>query len=737
MRLCAVILTFALAGVAQAQNIVLISVDTLRADHLPAYGYRRISTPAIDRLRGRGALFSTCISSVPLTLPSHCSILTGLYPPHHGVRDNGGFYLSENDLTLAEVLSRSGYSTAAFVGAFVLAGRFGLNQGFDLYDDDFDLSMFENQALDAIQRRGGEVMARALGWIDRQRGHRFFAFIHLYDPHSPYEAPEPFLSRYRGQEFGLYDGEIAYVDSLIAELIDHLDSRSDTTAVVFTSDHGEGLGEHGEGAHGYFVYDSTIRVPLIISAEGVHPGATVSSLVRTVDIFPTILEIAGVASPPGTDGKSLLGLAAGRREEARLAYAESLYPQFHYRWAPLRAARSASMKYIETTSPELYKLDADAGEKRNVYSVSAPPQLEGYLRDNEAGDRSPRAAVAPDQQTLDALQALGYIGAQLPAQATHPLPDPKDKLPLFNLLRLASDDSLKKDYGSALEKIDAVLRQDRDVIEAHLLQGNIRYKQSRFDLALSSYKAALAIEPAYVPALYGSGLCQKELGQIAAADETFTALHRIDPRNARAVFTLGDLAFERERYDQAAVFFRQALALGSDAPQTHKRLGDSLVALGRLDEAESEYRATASLKPMLPGLHYGMALLAEAHHDVSAAEAEYRQELRTNPAHIESMFNLGILLMKSNRSSESLVLFRECAAGRPKWAQGKIFLAKAIADSSGSLLEAEKIAREGITLAEDVSTRRFGHLVLADILNAMGRAVESQQEMQEAGQLQQ
>lgn len=714
-----------------AQNVVLISVDTLRFDHLPAYGYTRVSTPAIDSLARRGARFDTCIASVPLTLPSHCSILTGKYPPHHGVRDNGGYYLPPSERTMAEMLHEGGYETGAFVGAYVLDGRFGLNQGFDYYFDEFDLSSYENQAFDAIQRPGGEVMDRALKWIDARGAKKFFAFIHLYDPHSPYEAPEPYVSRYRGQQYGLYDAEIAYVDSQIGLLVERLGSRLDSTTIVFTSDHGEGLGDHGEGAHGYFVYDSTIRVPLIVVSKNVRPGTVVSDLVRTVDLLPTVVELAGIAPPDGIDGKSLLPLLAGHPDHRRIAYAESLYPQLHYRWAALRCARILTEKYVQTTRPESYDLTVDPGEVRSVFTGAPPPAMKAYL-DEVSTKELPASRVSTDPETLDALRALGYASAPLPSSEAAPLPDPKDKLPLFNLLRLASDDSLKKDYGAALQKVGAVLKQDPAVTEAHLLAGNINFKQGALEISLRHYESALALEPNFLPGLFGAGLAQKALGRRSAAEATFHALHRLDPQNPRALFLLGELAAEGDRLDDALAFFRDALAVGSDEAQTHKRLGECLLGLGRLREAADEYDAARKIRPGLPGLHYDLALLAEAQQDDGTALDEYQQELRASPEHAESLFNLGVLLLKRGRPAEALPHLRSCASARPGWGQARVLLAKSIADSGGNLVEAEATAREGLAKSDDPDVQRLAHLVLADILVAMGRKAEAERELEAA-----
>jgi len=250
----------------EEMNIILITIDTLRADHLECYGYDKVKTPEINRLANEGILFEHNIVQAPLTLPSHASILTGTYPLHHGVRDNGGFYLSENHLTLAESLKNIGYTTGAFVAAFVLDSHWGLDQGFDYYYDNFDLTKYKTVSLDSVQRRGDEVLAEVYKWVEDQSQQKFFAWIHLYDPHTPYDPPEPYKTEYKGRPLGLYDGEIAYVDQLMGEFRDFMDKKEllDNTLVIFTADHGESLGEHKESAHGFFIYDSDIRVPLIM-----------------------------------------------------------------------------------------------------------------------------------------------------------------------------------------------------------------------------------------------------------------------------------------------------------------------------------------------------------------------------------------------------------------------------------------------------------------------------------------
>ncbi|HXZ74339.1 MAG TPA: sulfatase, partial [Streptosporangiaceae bacterium] len=304
-------------------NLLLVSIDTLRADHLGCYGDAAAQTTRLDQLAARGTRFTRAFTVAPLTLPAHASLMTGTFPAFHGVHDNGGFHLGDEQLTLAEVLRDHGYRTGGFVGAFVLDGRWGIGQGFERYFDDFDLAKHEGQGMDAVQRRGDEVVDEALRWLAADRGRPFFAWVHLYDPHSPYDAPEPWRSRFPASVVGSYDAEIAWTDSQVGRLIDALaaDGRLERTLVAVVADHGESLGEHQEQQHGFFLYEATLHIPLILAGPRI-PARTVSDPVRIVDAMPTLLEDLGVQVPAAVQGRSLLPLVEGR-SDPRLTLAET------------------------------------------------------------------------------------------------------------------------------------------------------------------------------------------------------------------------------------------------------------------------------------------------------------------------------------------------------------------------------------------------------------------------------
>ncbi|MGH9315358.1 MAG: sulfatase family protein, partial [Vicinamibacterales bacterium] len=398
-------------------NLLVISLDTTRADRLRPYGFQEIETPALDRLAEEGVLFRQAATAAPLTLPAHTTIFTSRVPPAHGVRDNGGFFVDPSETTLAETLREQGFRTGAFVGAYVLDSKWGLDQGFETYFDDFDLTKYRAISLGAIQRPGNEVVDKAIEWLNGVASQRFFGWVHLYDPHTPYEPPEPFRSRYPGRP---YLGEIAFTDSQVGRLVDFLRERGllDRTVVVVVGDHGESLDDHGEGSHGFFIYESVVRVPLIIRAplDGLR-GRQVADVVRTLDIAPTVAELLGVSKSPGAAGVSLVPLMTGAAPELGLeAYSESTYPLYHYGWSDLRALRSGRFKLIAAPRPELYDLEQDPGERANLFDerrqladrmLARLAELEKRLAKTER----PKGEPEVDPEARARLAALGYIGS--------------------------------------------------------------------------------------------------------------------------------------------------------------------------------------------------------------------------------------------------------------------------------------------------------------------------------------
>ncbi len=470
------------AGI-EKPNILLVTLDTTRADHLPSYGYQGVKTPHLDSLAAQGALFEECIASSPLTLPSHCSIMTGLYPTFHGVRVNGNTALAEVHQTLAELLAEDGYACGAFIGAFVLDGRWGLRQGFHHYDDRLDLKKYKQLDLGLVQRPGNEVVDAALAWLQGMKERKFFAWVHLYDPHTPYEPPEPYFSEYgRRGPVGLYDGEIAFMDEQIGRLVRWLEENNlaGRTVIALIGDHGEGLGDHGEMAHGYFIYDYAIKVPLIVAIPaGDFKGVRVPAQVRTIDLFPTLLEMAGISLPPENQGWSILPfLFDPARKKGLEAYCESLTPEIHYGWSPLVGLRTDEHKFIDAPRPELYQLLEDPGEYQNVHGQlvdvarDMKRTLESIIRETSLNAPTPESANL-DRETLERLAALGYIGAPVsrksPPEKGGGLADPKDKLHVYESVQQAGAHLNQEKYEEASQILEAVVREEKGIPQAHLL----------------------------------------------------------------------------------------------------------------------------------------------------------------------------------------------------------------------------------------------------------------------------
>jgi choline-sulfatase len=418
------------SAVARPRNLLLITLDTMRADRLPAYGFRGVDTPALDRIAAEGAVFEDTFAAVPLTLPSHASLFTGLYPPRHGVRDNAGVPLSNEFTTLAEALRERGLRTAAFVASAVLAPRRGFEQGFDLYSAGEPARC---SGAPPARRRAGEVVDEALSWLGRHDTEPFFAWIHLFDTHRPYDLPADYTDRY----FDPYLAAIAYEDAQIARVISHLETRGllKSTLIVVAGDHGESLGDHGEESHGIFLYQEALRVPFIVRGSGVSPRR-VTAVARLIDVMPTVLDLFGVPAS-GIDGVSLVQVGTRPGSDPRLeVYAESMYPR-RFGWAPLRSLRVDRYKVIDAPRAELYDLANDPGEERNVLAEhpTVAAAMLRRLRSFDSGQEMTAASGADvDNAVLDRLASLGYVGS---IAAPAPAPpgeqtDPKDRIAAFN-----------------------------------------------------------------------------------------------------------------------------------------------------------------------------------------------------------------------------------------------------------------------------------------------------------------
>ena len=533
-------------------NIVLITIDTLRADHLPSYGYSHVRTPAIDRLAAESVLFEDAVAHAPMTLPSHASILTGLLPVSHGVHDNAGFFLTPSIPTLAEILKEHGYETAAFVSAFVLDSQFKLDQGFDLYSDDFTLAEAKVSSTD-LYRRAAETGAEVQAWFNKKHKEKFFLWVHYYDPHDPYEPPEPFHAQYANS---LYDGEIAYTDEAVGKLLAGLDNAGlkEKTIVVFTSDHGEGLGEHNEKTHSLFIYNATQHVPLMLRLPGRTPRR-IPDVVGHVDLAPTLLDLIGVEAKSGMQGKSLRGLIDNtEKRQERSIYSESRLSEFHYGWSPLRSITKRDFKFIEAPTPELYDRKTDRAETNNL-AATKPELLDSFRSElrtvMESGTSSSGAPGKIDPETEEKLRALGYVGTTVESTPESRTGDPKDKLAILNALTNAGKAMGDQNYELVISTVGPVLQKEPQLVDGHYMAANAYLHLGRMDLALQEFLTTVKLKPDHTQALYNIGFFYHVQENFPAAEYWYKQVLKYEPDHLFGNLNLASLYRQKGETEKA------------------------------------------------------------------------------------------------------------------------------------------------------------------------------------------
>lgn len=560
---------------AKQPNVVLITIDTLRADHLECYGYRFVKTPRINGLAADGVLIEKAYAPIPLTLPSHASLFTGTYPMFHGVRDFTGFTLSKERTTLAAMLKSAGYSTGAVVGSAVLEGRWGLNQGFDFYYDNFSFTL-DRDWQPIAERRGDAVVREGLSWLEKNKKGPFFLWMHLFDPHDPYEPPAPYDGLHRDRP---YDGEIAFTDDNVGRIIDYLKQNNlyDKCLIVLVADHGESLGQHGEKYHGFFIYDATLRIPLIfkLPGEGAARGRRIAGPLRIIDVLPTvlqILELTGKVRAPEIQGKGAYAAMLGKSLPGdSTAYAEIFLPFFHFNWSPLLGIRHGRYKFIDAPRPELYDTEADPGETRNLYAEKGATagQLKQQLR--QAILRyAPRGATASlprdiDTETLEKLQSLGYLavskGAPPAAELDRTLPDPKDRIEVYELIRDGTRAAQERDFNRAVRNLNEAVRREPGSLVAHFQLGNVFRVLGALDKAERQFQRTLQLRPDYALALRRLAEIYLTGKRYAEAEAAYKKVVAQSPDDFLSYFNLGGLYVVQERWDSALAAFRKAQGL--------------------------------------------------------------------------------------------------------------------------------------------------------------------------------
>ena len=563
------------------RHIILISIDTCRADYLSCYGYKHQTTPNIDRFAQEGILFTNTISPVPITLPAHSSMLTGTIPPYHGVRNNIGYKLGQSNVTLAEILSSKGYTTAGFISTLVLDSKFAINQGFDTYDDKFE-QILENSY--GGERLGQETTSHTLKWLEENKDEKFFLFLHYYDPHYEYRPPEPFASRFADSP---YAGEIAYTDYCIGQVIEKLKELGlyESALIIITADHGEMLGEHGEDAHMFFIYQSAIKVPLIFKLPGVNEAKKVDNIVGLVDIVPTICSFVGIKPPHSLQGRDLSPYFYAKQpiDMKGHLYTESLVPS-SMNANSLRAVVNDRWKYIQTTRPELYDLIEDPDEMNNL--VKQQPQQARILQDslkqillrNKQPDYKSRTDL--DEKTLKQLESLGYVsGVGKKLKFDQSREDPKDLIEFFNSGQEIRRLIARKEYQQAKVLCEELLSRRPDIkdlqnsmaeVSNHL--GIAMVKQGKMDLAVPHFKKAVEMDPNMIQAQRGLALAFTEQKKFDQAIEHYEKSLQIDPAQPIVFDKLAELYYRQDQPQKALDYWKKALQFKPDWPEAFSKL---------------------------------------------------------------------------------------------------------------------------------------------------------------------
>jgi choline-sulfatase len=649
-------------------SVVLISIDTLRADHLPLYGYAQGSTPAIDALGREGIVFESVYSHCPLTLPAHASMLTGLTPPHHGVHDNAGFTLKPGARTLAARFHDAGRTTGAAVSAFVLRSATGIAQGFDRYDDEIvqdpSLEDMGNQ-----QRDGAGSVASLLGWIEAQGDRRFFAFLHLYEPHTPYTPPSPYKERFADS---LYDGEIAYADALVGRLLAPLRAKGalDRCLVALTADHGEGLGEHGEQEHGFFLYRETVRVPLVLRLPGAaHAGLRVSFTAAQVDLPATLLDLAGVP-PTGMDGVSLRGAIAGGQGPGRPVYSETFFPRYHFGWSELLSTTESRFRYIRGPRPELFDEAADPAETKNVSAehAAAASSMNAWLDTQvKAGDVAAPEKIDPE--TMQKLQALGYVGGGPVGPAAGPLADPKDKIAVFEAYKSALGLRRSGKDLEAVTALRALVKDSPGMLDAWQTMGLALARLNRVPEAVQALETALRLDPARGAVHLALAKVYQVTGQVGPLEKHAQAAALTAPGEGWEI--LATLRLEQGRTAEAAEAARRSLSADPSRVLAHYVLGLVAQRAGRCEEAVPEFHKAVEAQRrhkflVVPGLHSGLAdCLARAGREADA-EKEFRAEIETLPYTREGRVGLAALYRSQGRDGEARAVLEGVVTANPR-----------------------------------------------------------------------
>ena len=646
-------------------NVLLITIDTLRADRLSCYSSEHLNTPNIDSLAERGILFTKAFAHTSTTLPSHTNILFGTTPLHHGVHDNSNFIIREEFLSVAEHLKLHNYATAAFIGAFPLDSRFGVSQGFDLYDDDYDIRSSKTDV--GGERKADIVVDRAINWLKEQNS-LWFLWIHCWDPHDPYEPPEPFKTKFSKNP---YDGEVAYVDHVLGRLFSYMEEKNlfDNSLVIFTGDHGESLWEHNEETHGFFAYNSTTWIPLIISVPDLK-SRKVEQHVSHIDIFPTICEVLDIEKPAFLHGTSLLPALEGKKLQGRAIYFESLYPYYSRGWAPLRGYIYDNEKFIDSPIPELYNIEKDFDELENLASKK---NLNGYRKKLDQiisslfVDESSQARQKLDRESLERLRSLGYVsGSSASAKESFgPDHDVKVLIPYHNKSTKAMNLYRDGKVREGIKLLKEVITERDDVGIAYENLAKIYEEQGRLKDAIDVLKLGLDAAPSYYEILYTYVTYLLKAGQfdevIAVVNSRSMLQIEIDPEIwnflGLAYWNIGNL-------EDAQKAFEKSISLDKKFPIPYNNLGSLFFSIFKetkdikvYEKALEKYKKAIELDPFYHTAYHGLGVAYLQVDNFESSINSFKKVLELKPDNEQAMDYLGIAYLRKEDKINALKYF--------------------------------------------------------------------------------
>jgi choline-sulfatase len=637
----------------QPLNVVVVTIDTLRPDHVNCYGYPDVETPNLDALAQRGVLFENAVAQAPLTPPSHASIFTGQYPTVHQVRNTGGFILPSSSRPLAKILQEQGWDTAAFVSSAVLKKVVGFNNGFAVYDDQMPRQGDKREFGEDAERRGGDTVDRALAWLSAQAGKPYFLWVHLYDPHMPYSPPDPFKQKYKDRP---YDGEIAYADLQLGRLLDAVGKKAPAgkTVVAILSDHGESLSEHGEYSHGVFLYDATLRIAFVMAGPGIPADARVKQQVRSVDFLPTVLALLGGKPPANVQGLSLVPAFSGRTVDAEISYEETLYPKLALGWAELRGIRTNRWKYVRAPKPELYDLTQDPKETTNVIRQHAAEagRFEAQLNNVIGNGGSEKVQTnMVDERQMAQLRSLGYLSGFSPQEydLRGQGPDPKDRLAILKLLYEAENPAAHLPEARRIALLQQALQEDPANPSLYHQAGGELEKVGRYDEALLLYRTALQ--------------------------------HGVE--NGRLHSRIADLCLRKGDKDTAIAEYEKAARFNPSDLESQTNLATAYLEKGRVADADHAFQFVVANDPDSAAGNNGLGLVAIQKHDMASAQTHFEKAVQIDPDLVEAQMNLGLIYEMAGDKARARACF-------------EAFLAKASPTQYASIIP--KVKQELATL---------------------------------------